>query len=195
MEFIKVHGNDVKKYIKPLAQLRIEIFKEFPYLYEGSLRYEEVYLQVYTQSKESLVVIAKDENRFVGASTCIPLEYEDTAFQKPFLKKGIDLAKVFYFGESILLPEYRGQGIGHKFFDLREEHALKTRPDTDITTFCAVVRPKDHPLRPEKYHPHNKFWEKRGYTEQVDLKTKFPWKDIGEEEESLKPMQFWTKLW
>jgi hypothetical protein len=36
---------------------------------------------------------------------------------------GMDVGRVFYFGESMLLPRCRGRGIGHAFFGHREAHA------------------------------------------------------------------------
>ena len=53
-----------------------------------------------------------DDETVVGASTGLPMIAADEAFRAPFIAAGIDPARVFYFGESVLLPEYRGQGIG-----------------------------------------------------------------------------------
>lgn len=44
-------------------------------------------------------------------STALPLKDEDDAFVRPFIEQGFDVDSVCYFGESILLPEYRGQGL------------------------------------------------------------------------------------
>jgi len=44
-------------------------------------------------------------------------------FAAPFAAVGIDPAGVFYLSESVLLPAWRGQGVGHAFFDAREAHA------------------------------------------------------------------------
>ena len=41
-------GRQVQPYIQELARLRIEIFRDFPYLYEGDLDYEAQYLQTYS---------------------------------------------------------------------------------------------------------------------------------------------------
>ena len=75
---------------------------------------------------------------------------------------GFDVASIFYCGESVLEPAYRGHGIGHRFFDLREAHARALGGFRSIT-FCAVVRPPDHPQRPAEYRPLDAFWRKRGY--------------------------------
>ncbi len=38
-QFKKVHGKEIQPYLEILGQLRINVFKEFPYLYKGSLSY------------------------------------------------------------------------------------------------------------------------------------------------------------
>ena len=60
---------------------------------------------------------------------------------------GVPLERIFYCAESVLLPEYRGQGIGHRFFEAREDHARAL--GRTHCAFCGVVRAADHPARPE----------------------------------------------
>jgi GNAT superfamily N-acetyltransferase len=109
------------------------------------------------------------------------------------VKAGYDLSTICYFGESILLPEYRGQGIGKAFFTRREEHVQAL--GLKLSTFCAVDRPADHPLRPNGYRPLDDFWRSQGYTKHPELQATFEWKEIGEEIESPKALTFWTKTW
>ena len=89
------------------------------------------------------------------------------------MRRGIDPASVFYFGESVLLPEYRGQGIGHAFFDHREAAARAW--GASRASFCAVIRPPDHPARPAGYVPLDAFWAKRGYAPVPGLIGEFTW--------------------
>ena len=56
-----------------------------------------------------------------------------------------------------------------------------------------MERPLDHPARPRDYVPLDEFWKKRGYTKRPDLVAKFSWRDIGERDESEKPMIYWMK--
>jgi len=174
-----------------LARLRIAVFRAFPYLYEGTEDYEKAYLQTYVQSPRSVLVLALDGQRVVGASTAIPLEDETTEVQAPFIALGYDVKRVFYLGESVLEPSYRGQGIGVRFFEAREAHAQKLG-GFDWSAFCAVVRPEDHPLR-GNYTPLDAFWTHRGYTCHPELHTTFTWQDRDEATETAKPMRFWLK--
>ena len=128
----------------------------------------------------------------IGATTCIPLIDETPEVQEPFINAGIELESVFYFGESILLSDYRGLGLGHRFFDEREAHA-RSFSTSKITSFCSVVREENHPLRPSDYQPLDKFWTKRGYNKETSLKSTFEWLDIGEQHSTQKEMIYWTK--
>lgn len=46
----------------------------------------------------------------VGAATGVPMADETNEFKGPFVEAGWNPDEIFYFGESALLPEYRGQG-------------------------------------------------------------------------------------
>lgn len=188
-----VHGPRLAPHLDALGALRIAVFRDYPYLYDGTLEYERDYLRTYLSSPDSLVVLVFDGEAVVGASTCLPLAQEGPEFQAPFLQAGIDVAPICYFGESILLPAYRGRGIGKRFFQRREEHAAKL--GARMTTFCAVDRPDDHPLRPPGYRPLDEFWTSLGYHRRPELRATFVWKEIGEATESPKHLTFWTKDW
>ena len=185
-------GKDIAELIPALGELRIRVFHDFPYLYEGSQEYEENYLQVYTKNPLSIAYVVFDGEKAVGATTGMPLSAESPEIQQPFLDRGLNIDKIFYFGESILLNEYRSRGIGHLFFDVREKHSLENGFKT--TTFCSVVRPEDHPLRPLDYRPNDVFWTKRSYTKQ-DYSCRMMWLDRNQSHETEKELQFWTKEW
>lgn len=184
-------GDGVRPYLDDLARLRIAVFREYPYLYDGTVEYEKDYLESYAASPRSVFVLALDDGKVVGVSTGLPLAESDEAFRGPFGQAGIDPQRVFYFGESVLLPEARGRGIGHRFFDEREKHAAAL--GFPVTAFCSVVRPDDHPLKPEGYRPHDAFWTKRGYTRRPDLRAKLAWKQIDAEDEVRNELVFWTR--
>jgi len=187
------HGAELEPHLDALGALRIAVFREYPYLYDGSLEYERDYLRVYLRSTGSRVVLAFDGDRVVGATTCLPMLDEGPEFQAAFAKAGYDLSTICYFGESILLPEFRGQGIGKEFFARREAHVREL--GAKLSTFCAVDRPADHPLRPAGYRTLDDFWRSQGYTKHPELQATFVWKEIGEETVSPKTLTFWVKEW
>ncbi|PKM10526.1 MAG: GNAT family N-acetyltransferase [Gammaproteobacteria bacterium HGW-Gammaproteobacteria-3] len=185
-------GKTLERYIPELARLRIKVFREFPYLYDGDPDYEKKYLQTYIDCPESVIVLAFDGDTIIGASTAIPLKYETDEVKQPFIENGYDPNEVFYCGESVLNKKYRGFGIGVKFFQQREAHAADLGGFEHIC-FCCVERPVDHPRRPVDYLPLDKFWNKRGYFKHPELKTTYTWKDLDEDAETPKPMTFWLK--
>lgn len=189
----RFQGAAIAPYLPALAALRIEVFREYPYLYEGSLDYEQRYLQSYAACPRSVVVIARDGAQVVGASTALPFvdHGEGQSHRGVFRAAGIDPERVFYFGESVLRAAYRGQRLGHAFFDQRE--AAAREQGYGLTAFCAVERPAGHPQRPADYVPHDAFWHKRGYVRMPALRVAFAWRDLGETSESEKPMVFWIK--
>jgi GNAT superfamily N-acetyltransferase len=185
------YGKEIEKYILDLARLRMTVFRDFPYLYEGNLEYEKKYLDIYTKTPESVVVVAFDNDLIIGAASAMPLSQEADYVQEPFLKNNLDIKTIYYFAESVLLKEYRGLRLGHAFFDGREAAALKF--GFNDVYFCGVNRPSDHPLRPNDFRPLDEFWNKRGYKKCDHLKSIFMWPDLCEVKDSPKEMIYWNK--
>lgn len=174
-----------------MAALRIAVFADYPYLYAGDAEYERRYLQPYVESKEAVVVAALVDDTLVGMATATPMEAHADEFAAAFAERPEPLGEILYCAESVLLPAWRGRGIGHRFFDLREAHgrALGRR----YSAFCGVIRPTDHPARPADYVPLDGFWQRRGYTPLPGVIATFHWRDHGDQEETGKPLQFWMR--
>ena len=174
-----------------VARLRIAVFRDWPYLYDGDVGYERDYLAAYAQSPNSVVVLARAGDKVVGASTGIPLAEDSAEFQAPFLERGIEVAKVFYCGESVLLPAYRRRGIGHAFFDAREAHARAFNV-FDVTAFSAVDRDVEDPRKPIDHRGNEVFWAKRGYVRQPDMTMRLHWNEAGLGNIE-HPLTFWLR--
>ena len=69
LRFQSFIGSKIASVFEPLAQLRIAVFRDFPYLYDGSLNYEMQYLQTYAGSPRSLLFAAFDGGKMGGATT------------------------------------------------------------------------------------------------------------------------------
>ncbi len=191
MKLEVVSGQAITPFIPELARLRIEVFREFPYLYDGDLGYETQYLEKFTDLPSATLVVARDGARVVGASTALPLGAAEPEIQAPFLEHDLGVADWYYFGESVLERPYRGRGLGVQFFQCREARAREL--GYTHTTFCAVIRAEDHPARPSDDAPLDAFWTRRGYVKRPELVCRFSWKDVGEASETVKQMMFWTK--
>jgi len=187
----RISGSEIACHLADLARLRIAVFAAFPYLYDGDPAYEADYVKEFAAEPGSVLVAAFDGSRVVGAATASPMTGQKPEFQAPFEERGIATEGLFYFGESVLLPEYRGQGVGHAFFDQRE--AAAHAAGADAACFAAVIRPADHPARPAGYSPLDRFWHRRGYEPVSGLVTQLAWKEHGEAVETSKSMQYWLR--
>jgi GNAT superfamily N-acetyltransferase len=186
-------GDEIAAALDDLAALRITVFAAYPYLYDGDAAYEADYLSEYAAAPDAVLVAAFDGARIVGAATAAPMMHQKAEFRGPFEARGLDTSRLFYFGESVLLPEYRGHGIGHAFFDQREAQAMKC--EANAACFAAVVRADDHPARPDGYTPLDRFWARRGYAVVPGLTTELAWKEHGDEAERVNVMQYWLRQW
>lgn len=175
-----------------LARLRIAVFREFPYLYEGDQTGEETHLRSFASTPSAGLIVAWDGDEAIGCATCMRLTDASEGVRAPFRAAGMDPAAVFYFGESVLLPAYRGQGIGVGFFTAREAHA-RAVSSCDIAAFCAVIRPPDHPMRPPGAVGLEAFWRKRGYTPTPNLGCAMRWTEIGGTAATEHQLSFWLK--
>ena len=187
----RLTGTALEDALEDVARLRISVFRDWPYLYDGSMEYERDYLQAYRESANAILVGAFDGDSLVGASTGTPMEDHADDFAAAFDGTGHDLRTIFYCAESVLLPGYRGQGIGHAFFDAREAHARAL--GRRYSAFCGIVRPAEHPLRPADYAPLDPFWRKRGYDPVDGAVATFRWKDIDRPDETDHRLQFWMR--
>ena len=189
-------GAALSSAIPVVSGLRLTVFREWPYLYDGDTAYEGDYLATFAAHPDAIIIAARDGDTIVGAATAAPLAGHTDEIVPLFESHGYDPEAIFYCGESVLLSAYRGQGIGHAFFDHREAHAraLNARGyHFTHATFCGVLRADDDPRKPADYRPLDGFWRKRGYQPVPGLIGHYDWREIGHAEETRKDMQFWIK--
>ncbi len=191
LTFETLAGAALHPLLPALSGLRIAVFAEWPYLYEGDEAHERVYLRAYADAPGAAVVVCRDGDRVVGAATCEPMTQGHPPVASAFLAAGLDPARFCYFGESVLLKPYRGLGAGVRFFAEREAHARSL--GLPETAFCGVVRDPEDPRRPADYTPLDTFWRKRGYAPLPGLTVSFNWKEPGQDTEIPHDLAFWNK--
>lgn len=184
-------GADLKKYLNDVARLRLKVFADFPYLYDGTMEYEQWYLEKFASIDGAVVVACFDGDNIIGVATGSPMEGQMNEFSSPLKEAGYDCSQIFYCGESVLFSEYRGHGIGHKFFDHREAQARQL--GLVKSCFLSVVRQSDHLLRPADYSPLDGFWRKRGYAPLDGITARFLWKEHTVDAELDHILQYWMR--
>ncbi len=187
-----LHGAGIKTYIPSIVKVRNEVLKEFPYMRIGHVEEDTQYFRNLSQCKDSIAVLVFDGPKIIGVTTGVPLEEQLPVLQKPFIENKFKPSDFYYFGVCTLLKPYRGRGIAHHFFDIREEHAKHLKRFNKIC-LSSVLRPKNHPKKPKDYVSLDSFWKKRGYIERKDLIGHLPWRDAEEKVPSPKPLVFWVK--
>lgn len=191
LRFETLRGDALRAWLPRLAGLRSAVFRAWPYLYDGDAGHEEGYLAAYAGSPGAAVIAAIAGEEAVGCATCQPMREAAPRVQAAWRGRGLDPARWCYFGESVLLPEYRGQGAGVRFFEEREAHARAL--GLQAAAFCAVVRNDNDPRRPSGYTPLDAFWHKRGYVPRPDISVVFDWREVGDADARPHALGFWLK--
>lgn len=191
--FMSAAGPLLKHNLPQMAKLRIDVFKEYPYLYDGNFNYERRYLSRYLTCPESFVglIFAADGTSLLGMTTAMPLRLEEKNFQQAFIEKGIPLEKVCYFGELLLRPEVRSQGLGHHLMKWNMQYARQH--SFEYASLACVDRSGSPNLIPLRHRPLDAFWKKYGFECHPEMVSHYTWKDMGADQESEKPMIFWLK--
>ena len=81
VQMMTVAGSAITPYLTAPAQLRIEVLREYPYLYDGDLTYERRYLAKYSKSARSTFVLALHNEQVIGCATGLPLQEADAEFR------------------------------------------------------------------------------------------------------------------
>lgn len=191
LEVRALADHEIEAALPALGQLRAHLFREWPYLYDPQESFERDYLRALGSTEGAALIVALDGQDVVGAATASPLAVQEADLIRPLAGAGWDIPATFYFGESLLLPAYRGRGIGHIFFDLREQQARAA--GARHTIFGSVIRPASHPARPSDYSPLDPFWRRRGYRPLVDIRCALLWQDKAAALETPHPMQLWHR--
>jgi GNAT superfamily N-acetyltransferase len=174
-----------------VATLRLEIFREYPYLYQGRREDELTYLCTYFEAPDACVILAYDGDAVIGAVAGIPLIHEDAQMLDAFAETAFSPDEAYYVGELLFRPAYRNGGLGQKLLARLESH-LRSLGRYSTLTCATLERPDDHPLRPRDYIPITRFLAHTGFDRLSGVTTSFTWREIdGVKRDHL--MQFWSK--
>ncbi len=192
IEIKVLKGSEILPYIHQVAQLRITIFREFPYLYEGTVSSEEKYLKMYSRTKNSTFIIALDHEKVIGVVTGVPVAESMDEIKALFHEKKIPTDGVYYLGDIVLLKEYRKRKIGRDLFKAFEK-SVRSTGKYQTMALCEIDRSRTNLKKPADYIPLETFWTRQGFIKHPNLIAHFSYQEIGNEEMTLHPMIFWTK--
>lgn len=184
-------GSAIADVLDELATLRLGIFREYPYLYQGRREDEVNYLATYAETPDACVILAYEGNTVIGAATGMPLVHEEARMLDAFAGTGLPLDEVYYVGELLFRPAYRQGGLGRKLLAHLESH-LRALGRYRWLTCATVERPDDHPLRPRDYLPITGFLARTGFVRLPGVTTRFRWRESDGVERD-HPMQFWSR--
>lgn len=192
-----IHGKDIVNYTKFISQLRIDVFADFPYLYKGDLAYERKYMIAYETHPHSTIAIAKVDGEIAAVSTGIPLSSEAeiiSGSKELFDKLKLDIEKIYYYGEIITIPKFRGLKLSAKLLEQQDDF-IRQQWGFTHTSILTVVREEKHPLKPADYQSSDRVWERIGFS-RTGIQVKFYWPTFqvdGSVKEEEHFLEFWVK--
>lgn len=180
-----------------IAHMRLTLFKEFPYLYEGDEEGEREYLESYFNADTACLILLYDQGEIVGFSSGVGLHEEMPDIQKPFARHGLNTQDYYYVGEVMLKAPYQKKGLTKIFQEHHNWHIqnLKARGEGNFSklTLMTVVRPDDHPLYPEGYEPIDGILNHFGFQKSDTLFVHLPWSQVDQEEVVDHTLNIWIK--
>lgn len=183
-------GAAITEALNGLEMLRLDIFLEYPYLYDGNRDDELKYLGSYAEAPDSCVILAHVGDAVIGAVTGMPLIHEDDRIRDAFAGALFPLNETYYVGELLFRPDYRNCGLGRRLLARLESH-IRSLGYRRLT--CATVeRPDDHSLRPHDYIPIARFLARTCFVRLPGVTTHFIWRETDGVTRDHS-MQFWIK--
>lgn len=193
MKIVVIEGQDLSPFLEKIAALRVSVFHEYPYLYEGTIEFEiNKVLPMYLRSVNSIFVIALKEDQVVGAATGIPLTDMEAMYQQPFKENNISMKGIFCLGDLMVVKKMRGKGIGSKMYKIFEEHVRKKNVYKKIALY-EIQRDKKDPKQQKNYHSLDNFWKSYGFVKHPEIHFQIPWKEVGDDKEKVHHLIFWLK--
>lgn len=186
-----LRGAEAAAAIEDLADLRLTIFREFPYLYDGRREDELDYLARYARTPDALVVTVSEAGKVVGAATGIPLAAEGAALVEPVAGSSYPVAQLYYVGELLFYQEYRNRGLGLRLL-AEVERQVRSMGGYRYLACATIVRPENQPARPAGYLPIERFLARTGFKRLDDLQTSFTWREL-DGASCEHPMKYWIK--
>lgn len=197
VEYQSYVGARIAEVLSEVARLRIILFREYPYLYDGTEEYERQYLAGLAANERSLVLVARVDGAVVATATALPLEGDADILRdasSAFRRAGEDPGAYYYYSEILVQPEQRRSGIAREFYARRREHALGL--GYSKVCFAAVEHEAGGGIaRPLEYFDPAPMWESMGFVRRPEIAIRYHWPTLTDRGtvELDHRMVFWLK--
>jgi hypothetical protein len=124
-------GHQIAIAVADLASLRITVFADWPYLYDGDLAYEEDYLREFAEAQDAVLVLARDGERAVGAATASPMMARSRSSAPPSRNAGSTVPVCSTSERACSLPAIAAKASATPFSTIarrRRGHAVRRQP-------------------------------------------------------------------
>lgn len=185
-------GKELLSNIPELTKLRLTIYREYPYLYEGDPLFEESYVSLFANSSDALLIVAKVGNRIVGALSGLPLDSAQKEIQDVFLASKMKLKECYALCDVVVLKEYRNRRVATILYEEFANQLRKMKRYKKVVLW-QIVRAQDDPKRPNDYFSPDNFFGKQGFKKHPEYTCVLRWKEISEKEERAHRFEFWLK--
>lgn len=186
-------GNEVIPYLKKWIEIRLLFYKDYPYLYDGTMEGEEHYLRMYSNSENTLLVMAKRGEEIIGAVIGLPLPESPEENKDAFQEAGMLQEELFYLGDSIVTKEFKTSNVQEQMYH-KFESAVKHLEKYRGIVVCEIERDVNDPKKVANDTFYELAWNNRGFIKEPNQTVLFSWQEIDDVESSDHRMVFWRKV-
>lgn len=195
VEYKLFFGAQIGEHAREISPL-LSIYGEWPYLYRQLNPLEDVtYIQErYAEQPDSIVCIAYQGDKVIGAAMGVPLTQAPQHYRDAF-PENERRPDVFYWGELVVLKEFRGEHIASGIYNKMGRHVIDSGKYKAIC-FASLERDAHYRLRhlqPADYVPLDDLWKRLGFEKRPEIAMQGKWTVLGDSEDSFHEMFYWWK--
>ena len=168
-----VTGKAINDCFEAIATLRLMVFSEYPYCYQGSFEDEQKHFGQYTCHEDRSLAVLFEKNQIIGLSTRIP-----AASALPLLgravpeleRRGVNIEQHYYVIESMIKQAFRGKKRGQLLY---QEHEVFIRR-RGYQTNCLLTLATESTITSVEKKPFTSLWHWLGF-KKTAIQTSFTW--------------------
>ncbi|HEV2601175.1 MAG TPA: hypothetical protein VGT41_02655 [Candidatus Babeliales bacterium] len=157
-------GKELQDIALFMIQQRIEIMRDYPYLYQGDMNEEIIYMQQFISLPHAAAAVAYLHDQpvgFVSGTSFLDYESDMRGSSALFMEHGLDPKDFYYIPEAMIMAEHRRKSLFKSLHHLIELHAQSL----GYKALCLLSENHDqHPLKPIDYRGPDGAFTRAGYS-------------------------------